>query len=85
MRTFWNINVKLPQRPLPPNPVCLWQLGAPPPDPHVITPAYYCKFIEFISCTNCILLLSKDKITAVNVLLLLLLHLSHLFFISNSI
>jgi len=25
------------------SPVCLRRLGVPPPDPHVITSAYYCK------------------------------------------
>jgi len=72
---FWNKNVKITS-----------SLRASPPGPHVITFAYYCKFVEFISCANCILLPSKDnKITTVNVLLLLLLQLLPLFFISNSI
>jgi len=46
---FWNKNVKVTsalEAPLP-NPQAL------PPDPHVITPTYYCKFVKFISSTKC--------------------------------
>jgi len=51
---FWNKNVKItsasgapPLNPrLPP---------ASPQTPHVITPAYYCKSIEFISIAKCVL------------------------------
>jgi len=54
--------------------------------PNVITPTYYGKSVEFISSVKCIVLPSKkNKRTAVNVLLLLLPQLSHLFFISNSV
>jgi len=61
-------------------------MGAPPSDLHVITPACYCKSVKFISSNKCILLPQKrNNITAVNVLLLLLLQLLHLFFISNSV
>jgi len=86
MRIFWDKNVKITSGSgaLPPNPPLPLAAGTPAADPHVITPAYYCKFAEFISCANCILLPSKDyKVTTVNVLILLLLQLSHLFFISN--
>jgi len=34
---------------LPPNPVCLRRLGAPLPDPRVVTPAYYYNFFKFVS------------------------------------
>jgi len=32
----------------PPNPLCLrfWQLGAPSPDPRVVTLAYYYNFVK---------------------------------------
>jgi len=73
---FLNKNVKITSASgtPPPNLVCLRQLGASPPDPHVITPAYYCKSFEFISRAKHVLLPSKkNKITTVNVLLLLLL------------
>jgi len=86
MHIFWNKNAKITSASGWNPPVCLWGLGALLPDSHVITPAYYCKSAEFISSTKWILLPSrKNKITAVNVLLLLLLSLSHLFFISNSV
>jgi len=79
MRIFWNKNVKITSEK---NPFASGGWGLT----HVITPAYYCKFVEFISCANCILLPSKDnKIIAVNFLRLLLPQLSHLFFILNSI
>jgi len=43
-------------------PVCL-SLAAEgsAPEPHVITPAYYCKSIEFISSTICILFPLKKE------------------------
>jgi len=44
-----------------PNPCWPRRLGSPPPDPHVITPANYCKFVEFISSTKCVLLSSKTQ------------------------
>jgi len=54
---------------------CLWRLGAPAPDPRVVTSAYYYSFVEFISSTKCVLLPSKEnKITTVNDLFLLLPH-----------
>jgi len=36
--------------------VCLWRLGALPPDPHVVTSAYYYSFVEFIFIAKCVLL-----------------------------
>jgi len=39
----------------PRTPICLRRLGAPPPDPRVVTPAYYYNFIEFVSNVKCIL------------------------------
>jgi len=71
MRIFGIKMQKLPQR-----------LGSPP-DPHVITPAYNCNSVGFINSAKCVLLPSKKN--KVNILLLLLLKLSHLFFISNSV
>jgi len=85
MRIFGIKILKLRQRREIQTLVCLQRLEAPPPDPHVITLAYYCQSVEFISSAKCGLLPSKkNKITTVNVLLLLLLQLLHLFFISNS-
>jgi len=87
MRIFWNKNVKLIVGGSASEPLLA---SAPPPDPHVITPAYYCKFVEFISSAKCVLLPSKtqqnnySKCSAfASSLLLLLPHLLHLFFISN--
>jgi len=34
-------------------------VGAPPPDPRIVTPAYYYSFVEFISSAECVLLSSK--------------------------
>jgi len=33
----------------PPNPASFRRVRAPPPDPRVVTTAYYCHFVEFIS------------------------------------
>jgi len=51
MHIFWNKNVKIPQRLVlcSQTPLCLRQLGALPPGPHVITPVCYCKSVKFIS------------------------------------
>jgi len=51
-------------------------LGALPLDPHVVTPAYYYNFVEFVSSAKCILFRSKQKkqVTTANVLPLVLLH-----------
>jgi len=55
-------------------------LRDPPPAAEAL-PAYYDNFVEFVSSAKCVLLLSKqNKITTVNVLLLLLLHLFSLQF-----
>jgi len=43
----------------PPIPVCLRQLGAPPPDLRVVIPAYYYNFVELVSSGKCISLPSK--------------------------
>jgi len=37
-------------------PAGLRRLGAEPPDPRVVTPAYYYNFVKFISSTKCGLL-----------------------------
>jgi len=37
-------------------PVGLWRLGAPPSNPRVVIHAYYYIFVEFISCSECLLL-----------------------------
>jgi len=86
MRIFWNKNVKITSvsGASPPDP--RFPPAAPPPDPPLISPVYYCKSVGFISSAKCVLFSSKkNKITTVNVLLLLLPQLSHLFFISNSV
>jgi len=60
--------------------------GDPPPDPRVVTPVYYCNFVEFISSGKCILFRSKKKqVTTANVLPLLLSHFFTYFFYSNSV
>jgi len=47
-------------------------LRAPLPDPRVITPTYYYRYVEFISSAKCILLpLKKGQNYTVNILLLL--------------
>jgi len=53
--------------------------GNPPPNTRVVTPSYYYNFAEFVSSAKSVLLfLKKDKIATVDVLLLLLPHLSFL-------
>jgi len=52
--------------------VCLWRLGAEPPDPYVVTPVYYYNFLNFVSNAKCVFYPSKkDRITTVIDLLLL--------------
>jgi len=48
---FWNKNAKITSALglHPQAPIYLWRLRAPPSDPHVITPAYNYKSIEFNS------------------------------------
>jgi len=50
-------------------------MGAPLPDLHVVTPAYYYNFVGGVSSVKCILFRSKkNQVTTENVLPLLLLH-----------
>jgi len=55
-----------------------WGLRSPPPDPRVVTPAYYYNFVKFISNTKFGLLPSKRTNFASSKFL-------QLFFISNSV
>jgi len=61
MHIFWNKNVKIMPASEAPDPRFLWRLGDSHPDTHVITPAYYCKSVEFISSAKCSLLPSRKK------------------------
>jgi len=63
MRIFWKKCKKLPQRRglSPRNSVGLRRLGVPPPDPSVVTPAYYFNFVKFIFSAKCSLLSLNEE------------------------
>jgi len=50
MRIFWKNSVKVASASglRPRNPDCFRPLGDPPPNPRVVIPTYYYKFVEFI-------------------------------------
>jgi len=85
MHIFWNKNVKITSvSGAPPRtPVFLRRLSGSTPRPTRYYSCLLLQDVEFISSTKCILFPSKKNKITVNVLLLLLLQLSHLFFISN--
>jgi len=49
---FWTKTVKIVSASGAP-PVSIRRLGAPPPDPRVVTPAYYYNLVESVSSVNC--------------------------------
>jgi len=55
MRMFWEKTVKIGEKNCKKTSVCLWRLGAPLPDPHVVTLSYDYNFVEFVSSTKCVL------------------------------
>jgi len=69
---------KSSQRLRPQTPVCLRPMGDPPPDSHVVTPAYHYNFVKFISSTKVGLLPSKKNKFCIFQIL-------QLFFTSNSV
>jgi len=85
---FWEKTVKIVSASgiRPQTPVFLRRLGAPPPDPRVVTPAYYYNFVKFVSSAKCILFRSeKNQVTTANVFVFASSGLLHLFFNSNSV
>jgi len=60
--------------------------GVPPPDPRIVTSAYYYNFVEFVSSTKCILLrLKKETNNYSKYSAFAFFALLHLFFNSNSV
>jgi len=78
MCSFWEKNCKNRlsvggSAPEPPFASGGWELR--PPDPRVVTPAYYYNFVELVSSAKCVLFrLKKNQVTIANILPLLLPH-----------